>query len=104
MKKGIKLILIILVFLFFSYSANIPLYPCKSSPVIAKPVYTWKLCNMNAMGRVNWVGVHEKYFGINEYGRYIGLFLNLAIAFLIIGLLSKLCKKNEHKRTRKKRK
>ena len=81
-----------LVFVLISYFGKIVFYPCKSSPVIAVPKYTWKLCNMDILGRVDWVGVSERYFGFNQ-GKIIALILNFVIAYIIVSLLIKLYKR-----------
>jgi len=88
--------LIGLVFVLISYLGKIAIYPCKSSPVIAVPKYTWKLCNMDILGRLNWVGVSEKYLGFYQ-GKWIALLLNLVIAYLIVYLLIYIHKKKVKK-------
>lgn len=98
MKKNYKLGkfgLTAAVFLLIGYLAKIAIYPCKSSPVIAVPKYTWKLCNMNILGRVNWVGVSEMYFGFNTVGKVIALILNFVVAYLIVSLAIYLYKKRK---------
>jgi len=87
-----KLGLVAFIFILISFFGKIVLYPCKSSPVITVPKYIWKLCNMDILGRVDWVGVSEKYFGFNQ-GKIIVLILNFVIAYLIVSLILKLYKK-----------
>jgi len=77
------------VFLLIGYFGVCNLYPCKISPVIAKPVYTWGMCSMNLLATKNIVGISEMYFGLSyTLGRVVALVLNWVIAYLIvIGLL-----------------
>ncbi len=88
----IKGILTLIIFGLISYFGKIKIYPCKSSPVIAVPKYTWKLCGADVLTRRIIVGVHEMYCGFNQ-GWIIALALNLVIAYLIVSLVVYLYKK-----------
>ena len=106
MKKErlVKFILTILIFILIGYYGVCKLYPCTSSPVIAKPVYKWGFCSMSLIARMKIVGVHELYFGF-EAGKWIALLLNLVIAYLISHLIIRLSlRKKPLKEKRKKRK
>ena len=81
--KWLKWTSVMIVFILIGYYGFCKLYPCLSSPIIAKPVYTWKLCSMDIFNRMYIIGVSERYFGLAQ-GWVIALFLNLIIAYLIV--------------------
>jgi len=80
-----------IVFLAICYFGKINLYPCKVTPVVLNMVYKWSLCPMDFFG-MPIIGIGRLYFGL-YYGRYIAIFLNLVIAWLIVGLIMYLYKK-----------
>jgi len=78
-----------IIFLLIGYFGVCKLYPCKVSPVIAEPVYTWSVCSMNLLATKYILGISEMYFGLSyNLGRFVALVLNWVIAYLIvIGLI-----------------
>lgn len=83
----------LIIFLAINYFGKCNLYPCKVAAVIAKPVYRWSLCPLDFFG-MPILGVSRLYFGLPfHYGRYIAIFLNLVIAYLIVSLVYYLYKK-----------
>ena len=91
MKLG-KIGLTGLIFILISYLGKIAIYPCKVSAVIQFPVYTWKLFQMSILRSMYTFGIHEMYFGFNA-GKYLGLVLNLVVAYLVVSLTLYLYKK-----------
>ena len=81
----------LMVFLAINYFGKCNLFPCKIAPIYKELVYRWGLCPMDFFG-MPIVGVSRLYFGL-YYGRYIAIFLNLVIAYLIVSLIYYLYKK-----------
>jgi hypothetical protein len=67
----------------------LPILPCKTSPVVAEPAYSWAMCKLpNPFGE-QLVGMSTKYFAVytSSLAGLVAEFLIIFIIFSIIFLL-----------------
>jgi len=63
-----------------------PLVPCKTSPVIAEPIYEWGICKLpNPFGQPI-IGISQKFYGTSAEP-LTGLAIHFIIIFAIVTLI-----------------
>ena len=64
----------------------IPIVPCKTSPVIAKPIYKWSMCKLpNPLGE-QILGISKNFYGISTEP-LTGLIIQFLIVFIIFTII-----------------
>ena len=64
----------------------IPIVPCKTSPVIAEPIYTWSICKLPNPFTNPIIGISQKFYGISTEP-LAGLVLQFLIVLIIFTII-----------------
>ena len=64
----------------------IPIVPCKTSPVIADPIYEWELCRLPSPIGEQLVGLSTKYYG-STTNPLAGFILHFIVIYALVAII-----------------